>query len=151
LKSQLAQEADRALERSEAAAALEMKLLQHDESSEQSLREARAANDALLKDLEHERGLRTTSDIELAHTKRSLEDKVNSLEGQLAKAQAQLETEREAASLALAQRKVELEAAEAARSQEHVRADAAAEKAEKAQLRVKELEDRLVLPLATPG
>jgi hypothetical protein len=148
--------------RSEAAAELEMKLLEQDDASSRTIAEAKAANEQVLKELEHERGSRATAEAhqaELLHDIARLEEKLEAskaelkaksaqleaeleqqrtqLQTQLEQQQKQLETEREAASLALAQRKVEVES-------EHTRAD-------KAEARAKELEDRLILPLATPG
>jgi hypothetical protein len=137
--------------RSEAAAELEMKLLEQDETSGRAIAEAKAANEQVLRELEHERGSRATAEAhqaELLHDIARLEEKLDAakaelkakseqLEVQLDETRKQLETEREAASLALAQRKVEVES-------EHTRAD-------KAEARAKELEDRLILPLATPG
>src|SRR5262249_20136030 len=60
--------------------------------------------------------------------------------------------ERKAASeAALAQSHAELEAAEELRAAEQARAEAALAEVGKASARAKELEDRMVLPLATPG
>jgi hypothetical protein len=122
--------------RSTAAAELEMKLLEQHAAAEKTNRE-----------LEHERGSRATAE---AHQAELMQD-VAELEEQLKRLRAQLETEREAASVALAQRKAEVEAADAARAQEHSKVEALAVEADRAKARAKELEDRMVLPLAAPG
>jgi hypothetical protein len=140
-------ETQRSRERSEAAAELEMKVIELQEAHDRAAEVARATREQVLKELEHERGSRATAE---QHQAELLAD-LGKLELQLKDVRAQLEAEREAASQQLKTLREELEQARGEQQVERERASAAQSAAQRAEAQVKELEDRAVLPLAPKG
>jgi len=147
LTAKLDEETRRSRERSEAAAELEMKVLEVQESRDQAAEVAKATSEQLLKELEHERGQRATIE---SHQTELLHD-IEKLQLELKDLRAQLEAEREAASEQLKAQREELERVRAEQAQERQRAVLAESAAQKAEAHVKELEDRAILPLAPAG
>ncbi len=147
LGKQLTDEQERGRERSEAAAALEMKVLELQESKDQAAEVAKATSEQLIRELEHERGARATAE---AHQSELLAD-IGRLELQLKDTRKQMEAEREATSAQLKALREELDQVRAEQAAEAARAAAAETAAQRAEAHVKELEDRAILPLAPAG
>ncbi len=147
LHARLEDEAKRSRERSEAAAELEMKVLEAQEARDQAAEVAKATSEQLLRELEHERGQRATLE---GHQTELLQD-IEKLQLDLRDVRAQLEAEREAASEKLKGLREALDQLQAERAEEQKRAAAAEKAAQKAEAHVKELEDRAILPLAPAG
>lgn len=147
LSKQLSDEQRRGRASSEAAAALEMRMLELQESKDQAAEVAKATSEQLIRELEHERGARATAE---AHQSELLAD-ISRLELQLKDTRKQMEAEREATSAQLKALREELDQVRAEQAAEAARAAAAETAAQRAEAHVKELEDRAILPLAPAG